>query len=316
MRTNHSPQRSGVFLKNILLAILTLGTFSPTLASAKIKLVTTTTTLAWAATVIGGENVEVVPLLRGSEDVHFVDAVPSFIRKVAEADILCANGLDLEIGWLPKILTKSGNAKVQPGGKGFCEVGRGIQAIDVPKGNVDRSMGDVHAAGNPHFCIAPNYLAKGAEVIADALMEADPGNAAKYRAGLETLKKQLSEIQKRTAEKLRANKKLQAGKVLEYHKEFSYFLKDYALNSFGSLEETPGVPPSAGRVAEISTSAKNAGVVMAIAAPWSPRKVLEKFTEFSGIPFRQAPLYVDDTKPEAYAKLQEKIADAILEPLK
>ena len=120
--------------------------FSP-MVLAKTNVVTTTTELAWAAENIGGDRVKIESLLSGTENAHYVDAVPNFIRLIAAADIVCAVGLDLEIGWLPKALSKSGNRQVQKGGKGYCELGSEINALEKPKGSIDRSMGHIHPSG-------------------------------------------------------------------------------------------------------------------------------------------------------------------------
>ncbi|HWU42342.1 MAG TPA: zinc ABC transporter substrate-binding protein, partial [Bdellovibrio sp.] len=117
---------------------------SSSLSFAKIKVVATLPDIAEVVRAIGKDEVDVSTLLSGSEDPHYSDARPDYIVKVRRADVVCAIGLDLEIGWLPKVLDKAANAKVQPGGDGFCELGRSVKPLEVPTGVIDRSLGDIH----------------------------------------------------------------------------------------------------------------------------------------------------------------------------
>ena len=132
--------------------------FLSSIALAKIKVVATLPDVAEVVRAIGGTEVDVNTLLSGSEDPHYADARPDYILKVSRADVVCAIGLDLEIGWLPKVLDKSGNAKVQSGGTGFCELGHTVKPLEVPTGVIDRSLGDVHPHGNPHFKIGRAHV--------------------------------------------------------------------------------------------------------------------------------------------------------------
>src|SRR5690606_29641281 len=141
--------------------------------------------LAWLVKQVGDEYVEAVPLLEGTENPHYVDAVPKFIAEVAGADMVVLVGLDLEVGWLPKVLSRSGNAKVQPGGKGYVEAGSAVTVLDVPQGKVDRSMGDVHPSGNPHFWLSPGALAQAAAPVTNTLIALDPAHANAYMSNQE-----------------------------------------------------------------------------------------------------------------------------------
>lgn len=282
------------------------------------KVVTSTTDLAWAVREIGGEHVEVNSLLKGHENPHYVDALPEFIRLTADAQVVCLVGLDLEVGWMPKVLSRSGNAQVQPGGKGYCEVGKAIHVLEKPTGNVDRSMGDVHPGGNPHFWLSPTHLGQAAQEITQVLIAVDPAHGPDYRAGLQKITHKLSEIQASIEKKIKAALgNTAAGVVLiEYHKEFSYFLNVYGLKSLGSIEEKPGVAPSAGRLAEIAQSAKQAGIKFVLAAETAPKKTLERFSELSGIPFVVVPMSLQPGKGLSdFAVYQEKISDSVAKAL-
>lgn len=288
-------------------------------ASAKVKVVTTVPELAYAAGAIGGDLVEAKALLRGRENPHFVDAVPEFTRLTAEADVVCIVGLDLEIGYMPAVLTRSGNAKVQPGGAGYCEAGKSVQAIEKPTGPIDRSMGDVHPSGNPHFFLSPKALAASGATIVAALSAADPAHAQAYRQGHAQFEKAMMALDHEIDVILTPLKKLQKdnggrGVIIEYHREFSYFLADHGLLSSGSIEEKPGVPPSAGRLAEVALTAKSSGVRVALAADYFPKKTLDRFAELSGIPLVIVPTMIQaGTKTATYDELQRHIARSLVE---
>ncbi len=279
--------------------------------SAPVPVVTTMNELAWAVQEIGGANVTAKALLDGTENPHYVDAVPEFIRLVADAQVVVLVGLDLEIGWMPKVLGRSGNAQVQPGGKGYCEAGKTVSVLEKPTGDVNRSMGDVHPTGNPHFWLSPKALGEAGGAIAETLSGVDPAHAADYAKGLEAFRKKLDGIAAVNQAKLKAA----AGSswVIEYHKEFSYLFSQYGLKSYGSIEEKPGVLPSAGRLAQIGLAAKQAGVKVALAGDYAPKKTLERFTEVSGIPVVQVPTSVQPKGKYAdYAGLQSFLVDSLV----
>lgn len=287
--------------------ILLLALSSP--AWALVKVVTTTPDLAWAARRVGGDKVEVVSLLNGTEDPHHVDTVPSFIVKVADADVVCVVGLELEIGWIPKVLSRSGNSKVQPGGPGYCETGKAVSVLEKPEGNIDRSMGDVHPGGNPHFWLSPKGLSEAASEIRDTLVRVDPASKEAYQKNYSALSKELSEILKAGQTKLKALKR----PIMEYHKEFSYFIHAYRLKSLGSLEEKPGVPPSAGRIAKVSIDAKNSKAAILLAGKYAPEKVLNRFQEASGVPVLVVSTSLEpDSGLKEYADFQNRLIDGIL----
>lgn len=260
-------------------------------AFAKLNIVTTTTDIAWLAKQVGGDRVTVVSLLDGTEDPHYVDAMPHWIAKASNADIFCQVGLELEVAWAPKILERSGNAKIQKGGKGFCDLGTSVKALDKPKGNVDRSMGDVHAGGNPHYHLGPSYFLQSSQSLVDSLIESDPEGAAYYLSKQEKLEKDLKKLMKEVNTILSKSK---SKKYMSYHKEFSYFVKDFGLTYVGDIEETPGVPPSAGRLARVSLEARKKGVYKVLAAKTNPKKLLDRFKEISKVDYIQIPISISD----------------------
>ena len=297
-------------MKRILIVAILL---QAALAQAKLEVVTSLPDLAWAAREIGGDLVSVKALLKGTEDPHYADAVPEFIRLAASAQVVCVVGLELEVGWMPKVLSRSGNAAIQPGGKGYCETGKSVTTIEKPDGPVNRSMGDVHPAGNPHFWLSPTALGQGSKEILDAFIRVDAANAETYKKNHAALIRKLDAAVAKGKAKIEPLLKKSTGPtVLEYHKEFGYLLDLYSIKSFGSIEEKPGVPPSAGRIAEIGSRAKAGGVKLILATDYNPRKTVERVGEISGVKAVIAPSSV---QPEGaikdYIQLHEHIVDSI-----
>ncbi len=296
-----------MYFKKLLTYLILL----PTLAFSKVNVITTTTDLEWAVKRIGGDLVKVESLLNGKEDPHYVDATPTFISKVANADIFCFIGMDLEVGWAPKVLSRSGNRKVQEGGKGHCETGKNVKAIEVPKGDITRAMGDVHAEGNPHYHLGISKMIEGSEVILEALISVDPKKASVYIKNFESMKAGLQVLKKEISQSLRP---LQKTKFMQYHKEFSYFFKEYGIKSLGAVEAVPGVPPSAGRIARVSFKAKRSDVKAVLGSLTSPKRILRKINESVGIKTLQLPLSImKNTKYNTYESHQRFLAKSLLE---
>jgi zinc/manganese transport system substrate-binding protein len=279
-------------------------------ASAAIKVVATTPDIAWLAQRIGGKEVEVKALAKPRDDYHFLDARPDFILAVNRAQVVCRVGLELEIGWLPKILERAANTKVMGGGAGDCDPSRWVSVEEKPGGKIDRSLGDVHASGNPHYWLSPLEMAKAALEVEAKLAAADPGKAAEFAGNRAKLEQELKSLHARIKEKLRP---LAGKKVIEYHKDFVYFLRDYGLTASGSIEEIPGVSPSAARLGKVALESKKAGVALAFASTHGPRSALDKFRELSGIPVLVLPTSLDDPSgADAFEKWQNALAEKIL----
>ena len=293
--------------KSLFYSFLVFFSFSG-VSAEKLKVITTLPDLAEVVRAVGGDKVEVDSLLKGTEDAHFLDAVPTYIRMVASADVVCSMGLELEVGWLPKILEKSANSKVQPGGQGYCETGKAVVALEKPHDHVNRSMGDVHAHGNPHFNLSPKALSEAAVVVEEVLSKSQPQNSVEFKKGLNKFQEQMKTLKEKMSAKLKKRPQ-----VIEYHKEFTYFFDTYGLKSVGSIEDKPGVPPSGVRLASIAKQAKDAGVCMAFGALYSPDNQLKKFSEISGIRFRRLPSMVQKND-EAFNSI-EKLQNALIEAL-
>src|SRR5207248_5375442 len=144
----------------------------------KINVITATTDMAALTQEVGGDKIDVESVAKGYQDPHFVEAKPSFLLKLRHADLLIIVGLDLEIGWLPPLITQSGNPKIQPASAGHLDASQFAEILEKPTGPVSRAMGDVHPLGNPHYWLDPENVRCIAKGIANKLGEMDPGDAA------------------------------------------------------------------------------------------------------------------------------------------
>ncbi|MFY7927643.1 MAG: metal ABC transporter substrate-binding protein [Oligoflexus sp.] len=303
---------------SFLLLILNLGASPLLQAQSKPLVLSTIPDFAWMIQEITGDTVDSQSLLKGQEDPHFVDALPDFIRRVADAKIVCIVGLDLEIGYMPSVLSRSGNASVQGSGPGVCDISKAITVLEKPTGPIDRSMGDVHAAGNPHYFLSPLKLVEGGREVVRVLTRNFPEHQALYNQRYRSFADKMQKLHKSVYDKLAPLRKAQgeSGILIEYHREFVYFLEAYDLKSYGSIEEKPGVPPSAGRLAELSKQAKPAGVKLILAAEYNPQRTLKRFADLSGLPLAIVPTMIQaGGGAQSYEEHQNRIADSMLKAI-
>src|SRR5437868_9104664 len=186
---------------------------------AKLNVVVTTPDLASIVREIGSAHVDITTLARPTEDPHFVDAKPNFIVKLNKADVLVEGGAELEIGWLPALLDQARNPKLASGAPGYIACSQGIQLLEVPS-TLDRSKGDIHAAGNPHYLIDPINAKIVAAHIAESLSKLDSAHAGTYRANL---KKFTDEIDAHLAGWLKALASCKGKRIVSYHNSWPYF---------------------------------------------------------------------------------------------
>ena len=241
-------------------------------AHARLNVVATLPDFGAIAEEIGGDKVKVTVIARGTEDPHFVDAKPSFIRLLNQADVLLEGGAELELGWLPPLVNNARNAKILAEGKGHVVMSRGISLLEVPTGPIDRSMGDVHPGGNPHYWLDPANGKIMAATIAEALSRLDPGNAASYQANL---KRFTERLERKLAEWTRTMAAARGSKVVTYHKSFDYFLDRFGLELIGTIEPKPGIEPSPTHINSLVPRMKAEGAALLIVEPYRPRRTAE-----------------------------------------
>jgi zinc/manganese transport system substrate-binding protein len=229
----------------------------PLPAAARLRVVTTTEGLAALAAEVGGDLLEVQSLSRGVQDPHYVDANPILAVKLRAADLLIDVGLELEAGWLPPLVGQSRNAAIQPGGPRRLTAAGAVAVLDVPSGVVDRSRGDLHPGGNPHFLSDPRRALQVARAISLKLTELDPAGAAVYADRTAAFARRVDEA---LAGWRAALAPLAGRKVLTHHRTLTYLLDWTGLVTAGELEPRPGTPPPAAHLARLVEVAKQQGV--------------------------------------------------------
>jgi zinc/manganese transport system substrate-binding protein len=217
-------------------------------AFAELRVVTTTSDLAYFAQTVGGDKVHVEAICKGSQDPHFVQARPSYMVTLSRADLVVAVGLELEVGWLPSLIQGARNPAINPGRPGYFEAATAIKPIDVPAGAVDRSRGDIHPFGNPHFWLDPSNAKLAAHAIAERLAELDRSNAKLYRDNSSAFE---ARIDKKMQEWQAAMAPFKGTKIASYHATFNYFHQRFGLDSVGYLEDRPGIPPSPAHLVDL-----------------------------------------------------------------
>ncbi len=234
-------------------------------ARAAVNVVAATEDLADLTRQVGGDKVKVEEVARGYQDPHFVEAKPSFILKLAKADLLVAVGRELEIGWLPPLIDQSRNGKIRPGAAGYLDASLSARILDIPTGPITRAMGDVHPLGNPHYWLDPDNGRRVARAIADKLSALDPADAAYFEARYDDFDKRLSEAEKRWAALMAPYKGL---RIVTYHKSWPNFADHFSLEVIGYVEPRPGIPPSPGHTIELIAEMKRQGVKLLLVEPY------------------------------------------------
>ncbi len=237
----------------------------PASAESKLYIMTATTDLAALAQEVGGDKVEVESIARGYQDPHFVEAKPSFLLKLRKADLLIVVGLELEIGWLPPLITQSTNPKIQVGSPGYFDASRYAKILEIPTGVVTRAEGDVHPLGNPHYWLDPENGLRIAKGIQNKLSEMRPSDAAYFAQRYDSFAQRI----KQADEKWLAEMKPYAGrKIVTYHRSWPNFAEHFGLNVVGYVEPRPGIPPSPQHTVELIGMMKRDGVKLIAVEPY------------------------------------------------
>ncbi len=248
-----------------------LGLLLAALASAhaKLNVVATLPDYGAIAEEIGGDMVKVTSLAKGTEDPHFIDARPSFLRILNQADVLLEGGAEMEIGWLPALVNNARNPKILGDAPRHVLMAQGIPLLDVPSVPVDRSMGDVHPAGNPHFAHDPANGRIMAAHLVEVFSKLDAANALLYQANLKKFNERLDQ---KLAEWARLMEPFRGTKVVTYHKSYEYFAARFGLEIVGQIEPKPGIEPSPTHINALIPRMKEAGAKLVLIEPNRPRK--------------------------------------------
>ncbi len=260
-------------------AALMLAGARPACAGGKINIVTATEDLAALAREVGGDRVEVDSLARGYQDPHFVEPKPSFILKLNRADLLIVVGRELEIGWLPPLITQSRNSKIQPGAAGYLDASLTARILELPTGQVTRAMGDVHPLGNPHYWLDPDNGRRIAQAIEKKLAEMSPGDAASFAAHYADFDRRLSAAEKRWDGEMAPYRGM---KIVTYHRSWPNFAERFGLDVVAYIEPRPGIPPSPSHTLELMQEMKRQGVKIMLVEPYFDLKTPDAIARDTG----------------------------------
>ena len=295
----------------LVISIIGLLFLSAEPSLARLNVVASTPDLGSIAREVGGDRIEVTSLAKGTEDPHFVDAKPSFIRILNQADVLIEGGADLEVGWLPPLVLNSRNPKIQLGLPGRIIAAEVIRLLEVPSGPIDRSLGDVHPFGNPHFTLDPVNGKLIARLLAERFCAVAPGDCEAFKANLkqfeDTIDARLAVWQKQMAS-------LRGTKVVSYHKSYSYLAERFGLRVVNTIEPKPGIPPSAAHVRDLVAQMKAEGVALILMEPNRERKTPAFLAQETGAKVVVVPSMVGGSKEAGdYLTLFDSIVKTVLE---
>lgn len=279
--------------------------------AAALQVVATTPDLGAVAREVGGVRVEVVSLARAQEDPHFVDPRPAFMVKLNRADVLVEGGASLEAGWLPPLLEGARNSRLSMGAPGRISAARGIELLEVPA-SLDRSRGDIHESGNPHYTVDPENLAKVAGTLAASFRQLDPAGALAYDAALGSFRGRLdSKLDgwKKRLEPYRDRR------IVCYHNSWLYFAKRFGLRMDLFLEPKPGIPPSPSHLSALIETMKTEKVRVIVLEPFLNRKTAEAVAARTGALIVELAPYPDDAKKERVVDWMDGLVNALAKGL-
>ena len=239
------------------------------LSAQKLRVVTSTTDLHDIAHAVGDKRISAMNIAAGYQDPHFVEAKPSFALQLGKADVFAYVGLDLEVGWMPTLLDAARNSRINRGGRGDVDASRVIPVLDVNPA-ADRSMGDVHPRGNPHYWLHPENGKRIARLFRDKFSELDGQGASVYRANTARFEARVDSMTRALAPQLAA---IRGKPVVAYHTSWRYFQEFTGMNIVGFIEPKPGVPPSPSHLAGLIQQMKRTGAKVIIMEPFYDRKM-------------------------------------------
>ena len=263
-----------IFIRNVFGALL-LATNG--FAASKLNVVTTTEDLSAIAREIGGDKIDAESIAKGYQDPHFVEPKPSFILRLQKANLLIAVGLQLEIGWLPPLVTQSRNPRIQPSAPGHMEVSNFCHIAEIPQGQVTRAMGDVHPMGNPHYWLDPDNGRRIGKALQDKLSEMQPADAAYFAQRYADFDKRLTASIKGWEAKLAPYK---GRKVITYHRSWPNFCEHFGIQVAEYVEPKPGIPPSPSHTLDLINLMNRENIKLILVEPYfdlrTPNSIAQK----------------------------------------
>lgn len=269
-----------LFYKFTLLLGLGLLLSVPAPAAAKVKVFACEPEWASLAGEIGGELVETFSATHARQDPHYIRARPSLIAGMRKADLVICSGAGLEVGWLPVLFQKAGNARVQPGGPGYLMAAELVPVLEKPEA-VDRSMGDVHPEGNPHVHLNPRNILLVAKELTERLKVLDPSNTAGYQGGYEEFASRWQQAVSRWEDRAPV---LKGRGIITHHRAWTYLIDWLGLELVNTLEPKPGIPATTGHLEALLQQVREVPVLVIVRTPYAPDKASQWLSEKSGIP--------------------------------
>jgi len=264
-----------------LLSIATLAVLAcvARAGAAALNVVASTEDLADLTRQVGGDRVKVESIARGYQDPHYVEAKPSFILKLAKAELLVVVGRELEVGWLPPLIQQSRNARIQVGAEGYLDASLTAKILEIPTGQITRAMGDVHPLGNPHYWLDPGNGRHVAKAVLDKLSRMAPADAAYFASRYADFDKRLAEAEKRWDALMAPYKGL---KVVTYHRSWPNFTDRFGLDVIGYVEPRPGIPPSPGHTIDLMAEMRRQNVKILLVEPYFDLKTPQSIGRETG----------------------------------
>jgi zinc/manganese transport system substrate-binding protein len=260
-------------------ALAVIGALLPAASAAdKIRVVATIPDLKALTEEVGGNLVEVESLARGVQNAHEMEIRPSLMLKLRRADILVENGLELD-AWADVAVQGANNPKIVRGAPGRVDVSRGVPVLDVPSTRVDRSMGDVHPLGNPHYSLDPGMAPIVTQNIVEGLGRFAPEQRATFEKNRQAFLGRLDEAMARWT---RAMEPLKGAKVVVYHPQWIYVLSRFGLTQAATLEDRPGIPASPAHVTKVIRQMKEERIKVIIVEPWNDLKLATRVADEAG----------------------------------
>lgn len=302
-----------IFLLLFTVAAWTLGASDAWAAGRKVRVITTATTLADFVKQVGGDRVEVESLAKGTQDLHYIEARPSLVTKLRDADMLVINGLAFDI-WIYPLMDSARNNKIVTGGTGFVDASAGVKPIEVPTGKVSMAQGELHPLGNPHYLLDPVRAKQAVKNVLDGLARVSPSDASTFRANYD---KYIAALNRKIEEWQKLMSPHKDKPVVTYHRSWNYFLDRWELDYFATIEPKPAIPPSSGHVTRLMQDMKSKGVKVILKEPYFPNKFPQLIAQETGAKLLVLPEWVGGQQGlDSYVELMDYLVKHVADALK
>jgi ABC-type Zn uptake system ZnuABC Zn-binding protein ZnuA len=272
MTTSHT-------IKLLTAAALLIAAGGTGQAAGKLNVITSTEDLASIANEVGGDRITAEAIAKGYQDPHFVEPKPSFLLKLQKADVLAVVGLQLEIGWLPPLVTQSRNSKIQEGNPGYLDMSQFCEVLEIPTTQVTRAMGDVHPLGNPHYWLNPENGRRMAKAFETKFGELRPADKAYFAQRVADFEKRLTDAEKRWSDQMAPYR---GRKVITYHRSWPNFCERFGLVVVDYVEPKPGIPPTPVHTLEVINTMKRDNIKLILVEPYFDLRTPNSIAQGSG----------------------------------